>query len=1079
MPRSWIAKSFALFSLAVALLVGVHSGAQVSTASITGIVQDTTGAVVPGATIVATQTETNYISRTVAGKTGEFSLSNLPIGPYKLLVSSKGFARLEQKGIVLTVGQVANMQLALQIGAESQEVVVTADVAAVEATESTIQNVVEEKEVTDLPLNGRNPAALMNTVAGVTDSTLNVSPSTTISMIKSADSGMASSSAPTTHGVRAGGTYFSLDGAGNVDPFSVISGPFPNPDATQEFSVVTGSYGARYVSAPGGAVNIVSRSGTNQFHGSAFEFIRNGYFNALNYYASGADVLKRNQFGFALGGPILKDHLFFFGSYQASPISNSAALLEATPTSAERAGTFTSAITGATVQIPGFFASKTTQNLLKYYPLPQADGYAHMQKPSRTNEPQAIAKLDWNLGAHRIFARYFGDHYHVDEQAMTNNNIFSTAAGADHNWDAIALGDTWASKSGSWIADSRASFAKANITNTFAGSSSVSLAALGATNLTASTQYPGLGVIVTNSVADSPGFNAFPRSTMDFSEDVMHTVGKHQLSLGADYRHIRYKEDNVAGQNGVAIFAGVASTIVFGPLNDNTTADFYMGAPLIWIQSDGFYVTAAGNMIGAYGEDKYRVNDRLTATVGLRWDPYLPFAPDKGRIDCWNPGSKSSVFTGAPKGLLYPGDSGCGSGGTDAKYLNQFQPRVGLAYRLDKKGNTALRAGYGMYSTQISLNSYMGFSAMPWVRTYTVVNPFQSLDNIWGSNSLSNPFAAGFQGLSYAPTSSVAYPTAAPGFQVGAMDKNFRPAYVQQYTLSLQQAIGAHDSIEAAYVGTAGVHIANSYDVNVPASSSTASTSNEFARRPYSSEGLAGIIEMRSDTTSNYNGLDLTFRHHGKGGIGLTSSFNWSKCMDEGSQPPTTNAATENGNDRKLRYGRCDFDQKADLRNTITWNSPSLKDANRIVRVVAGNWMASGLVVVDGGQPFSVTDSSDNSYTGLSLDLADRISGQPLYKNGKLNRAAFTDNAAGTYGNSGRNAYRAGKNVDTDMALMKAFKAGERLTTTFRAEAFNLFNHPNLLPPTSQYNTTTSATFGQSTAARDPRILQFSLKMQF
>ena len=268
------------------LLSGMLGRAQVSTASLNGTVQDNTGALIPGAKIAVTQTQTNFTTDTVSGPDGAFRVSSIPVGPYVIRVTKDGFADYEQSGIVLEVGQIATLQISLTVGLATQNVVVTAQAPAVDSTTPTIQNVVDEQTVVDLPLNGRNPATLTYTTPGVTNAALNGTGTNANSTVMGGGAGLSDESAPTTNGVRPGGTYFSLDGADNVDPYSVIGGPFPNPDATQEFSVVTGSYGARYVSAPGGAVNIVTRSGTNQFHGSVFEFIRNGYFNAENYFAT-------------------------------------------------------------------------------------------------------------------------------------------------------------------------------------------------------------------------------------------------------------------------------------------------------------------------------------------------------------------------------------------------------------------------------------------------------------------------------------------------------------------------------------------------------------------------------------------------------------------------------------------------------------------------------------------------------------------------------------------------------------------------------------------------------------------------
>jgi Carboxypeptidase regulatory-like domain len=283
-------------------LCAISVDAQVSTAALNGTVLDSAGAVVPDAKIVVTQTDTHFTTDTNSGPNGSFTFASIPVGPYSIEVTMAGFEKYKQSGIILTVGQTATVQVSLAVGSTAEEVVVTADAPPVDSANATIQHVVSHQAIVDIPLDGRNPATLMYTVPGVNDAALNPSTTEPNSTVKTG-ANLSAEIAPTTNGVRAGGTYFSLDGADNVDPFNVIGGPFPNPDATQEFGVVTGSYGAQYVSAPGGAVNIVTKSGTNEFHGSLFEFLRNGFFNARNDFSTTPDVLKRNQYGFAVGGP--------------------------------------------------------------------------------------------------------------------------------------------------------------------------------------------------------------------------------------------------------------------------------------------------------------------------------------------------------------------------------------------------------------------------------------------------------------------------------------------------------------------------------------------------------------------------------------------------------------------------------------------------------------------------------------------------------------------------------------------------------------------------------------------------------
>ena len=1095
-----------MFSL-LTLLSPTLGRAQLSTASLNGTVQDKTGAVISGAKITVVQTETNFTTEALSEQDGSFRILSIPVGPYTLRVAKNGFSDYRQNGIVLTVGQIATLSISLAVGPATQNVVVTAEVPSVDSTTPTIQNIVDEKTVAGLPLNGRNPATLVYTIPGVTDAALNPVGTAPNSTVMEGDATLSNETAPTTNGIRPGGTYFSLDGAGNVDPWSVIGGPFPNPDATQEFSVVTGTYGARYVSAPAGAVNIVTKSGTNQIHGSVFEFIRNGYFNAENYFATSPDTLKRNQFGFAAGGPILKDKLFIFGSYQqtlirATSLVNSYVGL-VTPTENMQQGQFKSAITGGIITLP---MSTVARNLLTYVPPPnyappgQCLCYYNTNIPADTNNPQWLAKLDYTLGQHRLFARYFADHSTLtadnirnDSQTSSGTNVLTSAQGFKKDWDTIAIGDTWSSKSASWIVDGRASYLRVRATNSTPPSlNNLNIQALGATGVSAGViptlpTFYALGGLFTSGGSTT----SFPRTSWDYIVDVTHSTGKHELSFGTDIRFVGLNEANYTGQNPAFVFVGLKSLFSVGPLDNNGYADLILGYPYEFLQADGTYSDIHGKLFGLYVEDKYHASDRVTLTGGLRWDPYLPFTPAGDQINCWNPGQQSQVFTNAPVGLIYPGDHGCSNGGTTAKYLI-FEPRLGIAYRLDQKGNTALRAGFGIYSTQFQLQSLLGFSSPPFVRSFLIVHsPFnldQSIDAPWTSMGDTDPFAGGFHNASYRPPSDVSFADAtAIGFASSAIDRSFKPAYVEQWTLSLQHAFTRADSVELAYVGTNGIHIAQSYDANLPVYNGN--PAKPSGTRPYGSEGLTQILTLVSNSTSNYNGLNVTYRHSGKGGVDFFSGFNWSKCLDDGSLPASTGSsygATGLGDNLVpngpylpgARYGRCDFDQNLTFRNTVVWNTPDLKGENKLLRTAIGSWVMSGLVVADAGQPFSVNDSADNSQTALGLDLADRVFGKPTYVNGKLNYSGFTANAPGTYGNSGRNSFRSDNYVDLDAAVMKTFPlVKERTQLMFRAEAFNLFNHPNFLPPASDYNA--PSTFGAITGARDPRILQFALKVLF
>ena len=1080
-------KCTGLVAILVVLFV-LTSQAQVSTATITGVVQDSTGAVVPGAEITATQTETNYHSKTMSGDNGAFSLPSLPVGAYTLTVKAQGFSPYKQTGLVLQVSQVVNVSVALKVGGTEQSVEVVADAATVQTSESTIQSVVPEAIVSELPLNGRNAAALLFTVAGVTDAALNMGGPTknaALSTVTGAGFRIPGSVAPTTHGIQSGGTYFALDGASNIDPYAILGGPFPNPDATQEFSVATGSYGARYISAPGGAVNVVTKSGTNSVHGAVFEYLRNGFFNSKKPITAQEDILKRNQFGGAIGAPIIKDRWFVFGSYQGTRQSDLASSRPTrVPTQDERNGLFTTPF-GTTAQIPAPLLSHVVQGLMAYLPLPNLPGgnYAPAGIAAKNKDEQWVIKSDFNLGNHRFFGRYFSDHFLIEGRKMVNSNFFTSGGESHSDWDTFVVGDTYSR--GNWVVESRVSQSQGlsrGLPDPVAGA--VTLKSLGALSFTPGVSG-GLPIMDWGSVVAGGGATDLPRTTWDVSEDISVVKNKHQISFGANFRRVNYTQANAAGQSGVTIFTGLNSLGMFGPLQAQSVADLMLGAPMILIQGDGFFNSSTGKLFGLYVEDKYRVTQKLTLTAGLRWDPYLPYTAESNQVDCWIPGQKSKVYTNAPTGLNYPGDPGCGEGGTSAKYKT-FEPRIGLAWDPTGNGKMSIRAAYGVYSIQQGLQTFQGFSAPPWVRTFNTVRAVVfgqapiSLDNVYASAGLTDPFAGGFNGVGFAPAKDVAFPSAP--FGLGAISKDYKPGYVQQWTLSIQRALTDNDSIEATYVGTKGTHIGSAYDTNLPVWGPGATTNNEQARRPFQS--FAAISILNSNANSNYNGLELTYNHRMKWGLFANSSFSWSKCMDEGSQPATTGGLTTISNDPSLRRGLCDFDQNYVWRTTATWQLPKFKGANAVVRALLGDWAASGLLAVDAGQPFSVADNSDPSRTGLSgfqvdpIAVADRVPGVPVWVNGTLNYAAFAPAAAGTFGNSGRNSFRATGLRNVDFSMMKNIPVTERFKVVFRAEAFNLLNHTNLFPPNANY-TAGSQLFGTYTAARDPRIMQFSLRFTF
>ncbi len=1077
---------FLLWYLALIALVFLTriGGAQVSTASIEGTVQDSTGAAVSGATITAIQVETQVSRTATSGSDGLYAIPLLPLGNYTVRVSATGFEPFEQTGITLAVGQDARVPVTLGVGNVRQTVTVNANAAMVNTTSSETQQLVDQRQVEGLPLDGRNPAALVFLVGGVSNPILNMAPSNTGSAILQNSLVYPTEIAANVHGVRAGGVYFSLDGANNIDSYEVTGGPFPNPDATEEFNVVSGNFGARYVSAPGGAVNIVTKSGTNSIHGNVFEFIRNGAVNARNYFAAQPDALKRNQFGATAGAPIMRDKWFVFGAYQGTRLSDVlGGIVSFVPTAQQRTGNLSSIskpiINPATGQpFPNNQIgplNSVTQGLLAYIPLPQnASGSVSYAQPEQQQENQYVIKSDFVYKSQRIFGRFFYDSFNWPGTGIPGGNILAAFRGQQHQWYNATGGHTWTH--GNLISDARFSFIRDHST-TVAGESTVTLTNLGA-NITPG-QFPTIqSLSVTGLFAVNPGnYNTFPRNTYDGAEDISIIKGKHQIAFGAEVQHVGVTLETDNQQNPIPNFTGA--------ITGNALADYLLGLPGTFGQSDGIYVQAVGWLPGFYGEDKYRATDRLTITAGLRWDPYWPFHALNGRVQCYIPGEQSKVFVNAPLGLVYPGDPNCKSSATNNNDLANIEPRIGFAWQADPAGKTVVRGGYGLYTMQFPLASFLAFGlTQPFERTFSIVAP-GSITNPYANFPGGNPYANGFELNGNPRPSNSAFVNPGSAY---SLQQNFKLGNVQQFSLIVERSISNNDVASIGYYGTLGRHLSMVQNPNqaiyIPGQSTQ---SNTQARRP--DPNIAAINQEVSPGISNYNGLELTYRHRMRGGFTLSSDFNWSKNLDDASAP--ANVLLTGGSymaipgDPSFRYANSDFDQRHTWRTSGVWNLPWLASSTGFQKAALAGWQLSGIFTTDSGFPFSVTSGFNQSFSGNGQDYADYVPGVPTtLPSGRsdaakvaewFNTAAFVENAVGTFGDTNRNILTSPAYTDVDAAVVKNFDITERFRVVFRFEFFNILNHAQFLPPTSALG----SSLGKITGARDPRILQGSIKIYF
>jgi hypothetical protein len=1097
--------SRAIWSLPLfVLFLAYHAAAQFTTASLSGNVLDASGAAVPDAKVTIVNLATGFSQTVNSGPSGDYLFPRLPVGSYKLTVEKEGFATYTQSGIQLAVNQAATQAVTLNVGSISQQVAVTGDASLVTTESATVSQVVNQRQIVDLPLDGRQVQQLVFLSAGVTDATSHY-----------CGSNCEGGTYPGEQYAKTNGTFsesinYQMDGVAYNDTYINTNLPFPNPDAIQEFSVQGTNMSAEYGNAVGGVVNVVSKSGTNQVHGDVFEFLRNGDMNARNFFAPAQDQIKRNQFGGSVGGPIQKDHLFFFGTYQGTRYANAPqGNIEFVPTAAERTGNF-SDLPGVQLadplnnnvpfpgnQIPASRLSPVSQYLLKTIPLPNGPGQqiTFLGPSQRWSDDQFMLKGDYVRGKHQLSVRYFFTNFNQQPFMATADLLQADSSGnqvrvqniaVTHTYNATPhlLFNTWFG----WDQQNGGSLSGAPFCLPAAG---VSIAATKPCEL--SIGVGGGFSIQTNH------YGAFNRGDQTYREDVTYIKGAHELHFGGEALRIRAPMANTYEQNGVFSFSN--------NLSGNNLADFMLGQVSQFIQAGGLYLNFTGIKWSAFVQDNWRVNNRLTVNMGLRWDPWFPYQDSQGRVACFEPGKKSTRFPNAPTGLLFGGsnhDPGCPPASINSKASN-FAPRLGFAYRLTNDGKTSLRGGAGVYyaiPNTVAFQDVVGIPPFAPIISLTDVN-FQ---DPYGSAGVSNPFPADFGGINKSTPSTSPFPQGPLAFtQIFA--QNFQLPEIYLWNLTLERQLGSSWLVRAAYVGNRGTHLYGTADQesglfeanpaiyipgNNPDGTPKSTVANEQQRRLYPSFGFVNVID--SAINSNYNGLQTTVEKRFSHGLTMLANWVWSKEMDDFA-PIGSYTSSTNPFNRRFDYGPSDEDLRHVFKLSGTYQVPHIGVQGFADKLING-WQVSSILTWQTGFPFTVYSGVDNSLSGIYEDRAD-FTGTNIHQaelgSGRshaqmvqewFNTSLFQPNVIGTFGNTGKNVLRGPRLFNNNMALVKDTKIGERYSLQFRAEAFNVFNNVNFELYTSNGSTgldrtQADPTFGQIFNAAAPRILQLALKVIF
>jgi len=1079
-----------LFIIALATEVPLCWG-QGGAGSITGTVTDTSGAMVPGAKVSATNTGTEQIREVQTGQDGTYVVPLLPPGNYTVTVSRTGFNTVTRSGIVVAPDQGAAVAITMTVGAVATTVEVSASAAMVTTTEGAIGQLINSTTVTELPLNGRNPASLVFLAPGSTNGL-----STSGAYLESWCCGFDTQTTASIGGSRMGAVLYLLNGANNEEAWQTAASPFPNSDATAEFQVITNNFGPQYGFASGGVVSIVTKSGTNSWHGNAFEFLRNSDLNAESYYGHEVDPLNRNQFGGSIGGKIIKDKLFVFGNYQATVNKTTSFSSTAyVPTAAMVNGDFSALLPGT--QLYDQNGNPYSNNYIdpsNFNPvslkveaaLPLAAtplGFTTLPGVVENDNYQEFTiKTDFYASAKDHFAfTDFVDKYHRPPHNGAGDVLLSL----------VSRDFLYNFHSGNWTRNFTPNLLN-NFIFGYARTATASYAdmvgpdgkpadlALYGVQINDFNQWPPDidGLSVTGGPFIFGNDNVVPRINYTFSDMVTWTKGKHLIVAGVDILRMDMHEetDYLARPN--MTFTGQYTG--FG------MADFLTGRLENTVQAAGELGEAIGNAYGFYGGDTIRLKPNLSVNFGLRWEPWYPPTVLGGRLTDFRPGQQSTRFPNAPLGEVFPGDQGIGPGGYPTEVAN-FLPRVGIAWQPKALPNTSIRAAYGLFMQNQDYSGYAHtWDGSPFSPEYIPTGgpghgQFLNFTNPWANFAPTNgvfPYPSPFAWAPAVPAKNVPFET--PFSLEDTWSPTYKMGKINAWNVSIEHQFTPNMLVRVAYVGSEAWHLPNPTDVN-PGYYSAGG-----ARLNY--PNYEEILTNMADSTASYNGLQVTFEKRFSHGVQYTSNFTYSKNIDSNSWNSTAwVGSTGDPFDLTWNRGLSDLNIPYIFSNQGVYRLPSLSQYGKLVSGVLGAWEVSGLFQLQAGPDFSIVGGYGND-NSLSYEYGDRadLTGQPYdeHQGSKsqwlqqyLNPAAFRVNAPGTFGNSPRNVFRAPRLNNVDMAIVKNFPFKERYSAQLRWEMFNAFNYVQFGGP---INDPSNPSFGQiSSQANANRVMQVALKLYF
>lgn len=1095
---------FLLSTLVVTALLLHAAWAQVADAgTVLGTVTDSTGAMVPGVSITLRNPENNLTYKTATDQSGEFRFPTVPAGSYELTAERDGFRKVVHSAFAVHAAEPAHVNVVLQVGALSEQITVTEAPPVVNTVTANEGNTITGQQVNSLPLTNRVFTQLMSLEPGV-------------SMPVVVDPGFGSNSSLnfSVNGVRDDENNLLIDGVRNADTFGGNAFVVPNLFAVSEVRIENNDYTATAGRSAGAQVNLVTRSGTNRFHGDVFEFFRNNIFNAENYFSTSSPEDRHNDFGYDVGGPIKKDRLFFFWSQEWRRIVvNSGPVITVAPTALEGQGNFSQSLIQPIDPTTGLpFLNNTIpqgrldQNALlllaTYFPQPtpnySLDNLYNFisQAPNFTRWREESMRIDAKLNDKwSLSGRYTQDTNLLNNPyGLFGENPFPYVGGSTQNFPMYnwAVHVTYAPRP--------TLFTEFSVGMYFANDKSLTNSPL-----SSKARAPGLTL---QQVFPLDELNRIP--TMYFGYPYAGIV--EQWYFHNDAFSIPFQSDTtwIRGRHTIrfgAVFTPEGKSELANPSNNNTNGSYTFlgeltGNPVadFLLNYASSYSETALDPFGKYRwynlepyiEDQVKLRRNLTLTAALRFEFYQPEHELHNMLGGFDPAlyNLSDAPTVNPDGTIVPNTGNLLNGiivaghntyaGANSSPYGQalfpshkhvFAPRLGFSWDPFSNGKTAIRAGYGIFYDR--WGSYSQFGAFN--------PPFNSSVNIFGT-SLDNP--GGTAGTLFASGLNTAL---AP----------WKYPSVQKWSLNIQREVAPDTSFSIGYVGTKGTHLLGFYDMNQGQPNVNVANGNisPDSVRPY--QGFGQISAYATMFNSNYNALQVSLIHRLKNGVSFQASYTYSKTLTDNPGPNGTAYSStwpQDSYNIRSEYGPADFDHTHMLSFSYSWELPFFKHANAATKAFLGGWQVSGITVFQSGAPLTVTLPNDQAGVGSYNQRPDQV-GNP-FQAGTIaanptcaapsqvhtmaswfNPCAFALNALGTFGNEGSGVLRGPYFQDWDMGLAKNFALRESVGLQFQLEAFNVFNHPSWGQPNLSW--TNGSPLGAITSATSPRLVQLSLALKF